>query len=98
MSRERESANRRRVRALTAAIGAESVVVVQEDLLERWLAARQRHHALAREGDYQRTDIARDLEPHRVRPRGGCRDTGQRVQVRDAPGERHLDRLRVQVL
>ncbi len=46
-----------------------AVVVVQEDLLERRLAARQRRDRMLGERGDQRADAARDLEPQRVRAR-----------------------------
>ena len=71
--------------------------MVQEDLLERGLAARQRHDRVLREGRDQGPDRAGDLEPQRVR--SGRRDdhARDRRQRRRGLAEGDLDRLRAEV-
>src|SRR5215216_2564967 len=97
MVRTRASANARRATALAAATAVPTLVVVQEDLLERGLAARQRDHRLVGQRGEQRTDAARHLEPQRVRARLGHLDAGQTRQGRHVAVEGDLDRLGAQV-
>jgi len=54
--------------ALAAGTAVGAVVVVQEDLLERRLATRQRFNRVLGERGDQRPDAPGDLEAQRVRP------------------------------
>ena len=58
-------------RALAAAIAVGGVVVVQEDLLQRWLTAGEGGDGVLGEHGEQRSDLACDLEPERARA-GAC--------------------------
>lgn len=74
----------------TADFAIGGVVVVQEDLLERRLAARQaRHPMLGKLGDQWR-HLPGYFEPQRARPRIGHLNAGQRAQPRSGARERNL--------
>src|SRR6266536_5002547 len=96
--RTRESANALRAIALAGvtAVGG-GVVVVQEDLLERWLAARHRRHRIVSQRCDKRPHAAAHLEAKRVRARACDVDSGQAVELGRGPLEGDLDRLGAQV-
>ena len=73
--------------ALAACTTVRVLVVVEEDLLERRLAARQRHHLAIGERREQRLDGAADLKPHTL---PACLDDVHAVEsARDqVPGRR----------
>ena len=77
------------------AVGA--VVVVQEDLLERRLAARQGLDRVPGERGDQRADAARDLEAQRVGAGARRPARPRRWQLGRRAGEGDLDGLRAEV-
>src|ERR1022692_372517 len=95
--RVRESASVRRANVLAGDKTVLPVVMVQEDLLERRLPARELDDRMARERLDQRADAAGHLEAERVRSGGLGLNAGERRQLGCRPREGHLDRLRAQV-
>src|SRR6185436_15369904 len=96
--RVRPSANARRpIATLAADAPIGRVVVVQEDLLQRRLAARERDERQARQLRQQRSQLAADLEPQRALPRARDAHARQLGQPRRRAVERHLDGVRAEV-
>ena len=88
-----------RASALAADTAVRAVVVVQEDLLERRLAAVERDHGMPGEGGDERPDAAGDLErAPRWRPRSSRLHARQRRAAAGAgPVEGDVDGLRAEV-
>src|ERR1700690_59961 len=91
--RVRPPASARRATALVGATAVVAVVVVEEDLLQRGLAAGERDDLVVGERVDQRTDAARYLAAERVRARVDDVDAGER-ELRWLSGEGDLDPLR----
>src|SRR6266545_5633386 len=93
----RASRSARRARTLAADIAVRAVVVVQEDLLERRLAAGQRDDRVPGERGDERADAAVDLATQRAGAGGSHVHAGELGQLRRRPFEGDLDRLRAEV-
>src|ERR1017187_8618949 len=78
---------------LVADMGLRAVVVVQEDLLERGLAARERGDRMPRQRGDQRADAPGDLEPQRVRTAALRMYARKGRELRRPARECDLDRL-----
>src|SRR5665213_1019847 len=101
MLRARESARVRRANALKAALAADTaiggVVVVQEDLLQGRLAARERQHRMIRKHRDHGSHAATDLDAKRVCAGAGHMHSLDTVEARSGTVEGDLDRLRAEV-